>query len=300
MADTITNPSKYLRELFNPDDAIALTLIRRHTGRPDRSTFTPAVVQRFGLAKHFASPGYQQWLFQMNERGFEIYSTANTIRADATNRNKSSIAEIRHMYLDFDVNGDSALEVLMRRYDLPRPNYVVHTSTGKHQVLWRVTGFDATSAENLLRAMSRDTGADIPATDCNRVLRLPGYRNHKYLPPYFVTAERYHAMVFTPAQFPTFPDPGSTSPVRTTELASFADASPQGVDESKSGRDWRTALSRLRRGEDPQAVVEDLARYRANDKSDPRYYATRTVERALALIARTPQPRSCSSRGQRR
>jgi len=52
---------------------------------------------------------------------------------------------------------------------------------------------------------ARQTGADRAATDCARVLRLPGFYNHKYGEPYLVRLEPYAALtgiISHPDQFP--------------------------------------------------------------------------------------------------
>jgi hypothetical protein len=54
------------------------------------------------------------------------------------------------------------------------------TKPGKHQVVWRVEGLDASHAESLLRALASQYGGDPAATDISRLLRLPGFTNRKY------------------------------------------------------------------------------------------------------------------------
>src|SRR2546425_9204396 len=73
-----------------------------------------------------------------------------------------------HVYLDFDNNGTAAVQDIFKPQDLPRPSYVVNTSPGKWQVIWRVEGFAKDEAEQLQRALARETGADPAATDCTR------------------------------------------------------------------------------------------------------------------------------------
>src|SRR5471032_1570757 len=165
--------AQYLRQLFQPDDKIAVTLIKKRTSE---------ALQRIAFAFDIASDRWQNWLRFKNSQGFEIYCTMNTLTPTARNRDKSDIQDIRHVYLDFDADGIAALARLRQRTDLPPPNYIVNTSPGKFHVTWRVTGFTLLDAERLLRALARDAGADIAATDATRVLRLPGFDNHKYTP----------------------------------------------------------------------------------------------------------------------
>jgi hypothetical protein len=210
----------------------------------------------------------------------------NTLAPTARNRNKADIQDIRHIYLDFDTDGTAALARLRLRSDLPPPNYIVNTSPGKFQIAWRVNNFTLLTAEQLLRALARDADADIAATDATRVLRLPGFYNHKYAPPFFVTLETIHTETATREAFPTLPDSELTCPALAPRFNVSTQASTSG-DGSRSGEDWRTTLSRLRLGADPNIVIRDLAAARA-DKPKPLDYATRTVRRAQSLIQQTP------------
>src|ERR1700730_11697222 len=53
---------------------------------------------------------------------------------------------------------------------------------------------------------------------------------------------------------------------------------------SQSERDWAYVNSALAKGADPEELISQLARSRANDKSDPRYYARLTVTKAVAVL----------------
>lgn len=280
MPDLIQDAADYLTELFTPEDHVALTLVQKPTA---------TVVQRTGPAHGFATPRYLRWLRFMNRDHYEIYSTMNTVTPGSHGRRKHNIHEIRHVYLDFDDDGENAVEALLRCNDLPHPNYIVRTSPHKFQVLWRAAGFTLPETERLLRGLARDTGADIAVTDATHVLRLVGFFNHKYATPHFVTALRFHRNIFTPAHFPVYPTEPLAVPENTRLVAKPAAA---GRDPSRSGQDWRDTLSRLRRGADPRTVTAELAAARA-DKPNAQYYAQRTVERALALIAQTPSDRYC-------
>lgn len=45
----------------------------------------------------------------------------------------------------------------------------------------------------------------------------------------------------------------------------------------------------LARGDDPEEVIQQIAQHRAQDKSDPQYYARLTVQKAHAEIERAQQ-----------
>ncbi len=65
----------------------------------------------------------------------------NAIKDGAFTRTKGDLKDIRHVYLDLDRNGDQALQAIRDSSEVPAPNFVLDTSPGKHQVVWKVTGF---------------------------------------------------------------------------------------------------------------------------------------------------------------
>jgi len=96
---------------------------------------------------------------------------------------------VRHLYLDLDTDGEARLALLRASDAVPTPNAIVSTSLGKYQVLWRVDGFSIEQQESALKLLAVTFGGDPACTDCNRVLRLPGFLNCKYDPVYPVTVE---------------------------------------------------------------------------------------------------------------
>jgi len=129
MPDLIRNASEYLTQLFGPQDHIAITLIHRRfeaalKSNPQLAKFG-ARLQRTGLAHHFATPKYLGFLHWLNTTGYEIYSTPNTVTPTSHGRKKSDILAVRHLYLDFDEDGESALDSLLARREIPHPNYIV-------------------------------------------------------------------------------------------------------------------------------------------------------------------------------
>jgi hypothetical protein len=164
---SLTSP-EYVRELFGPGDNAATLVRNRATGK---------TVQRIAKAESIASPEFQEWLVAQSVAGADVYVGMNPIREGAYNRTKSNIKDIRHVYLDLDRDGDASLEAIRNSPDVPAPNFALDTSPGKHQVVWKVTGFNQEEAETLLRALSNQFGGDPAATDSTRVLRFPGFAN---------------------------------------------------------------------------------------------------------------------------
>src|SRR3984957_11098569 len=143
-------PSDYIRSNFELSDRLAVVLVNRRTD---------AVIQRIAAAEKIAGPDFQAWLRHKNANGFEVYISMNALSKNATGRTKADVENIRHLYLDFDDDGTAAIERLLARRDLPRPNYLINTSPGKWQVVWKVQGFDKERAESFQRDLSRQMGA---------------------------------------------------------------------------------------------------------------------------------------------
>jgi hypothetical protein len=58
-----------------------------------------------------------------------------------------------------------------------------------------------------------------------------------------------------------------------------------GSHKSQSEHDWAYAKRALSRGDDPEVVIRRIADYRADDKTEPEYYARRTVVKAQAELS---------------
>jgi len=262
----------YIRNNFDPDDRIAVVLMNKRDG---------SAVQRIASAEKIASPEFQAWLRHMNAQKHEVYISMNTLRDGAHRRTKEDVDRVRHVYLDFDENGTAAVDALLKREDIPKPNYVINSSPDKWQVVWKVEGCEKDQAEEINRGMVRDTGADPAATDVARVLRLPGFYNHKYGKSHFVTVETRSTRVVTPELFPRF---------ETEARYVGSRAHMSGAENSKgitqSERDWAYVKRALVRGTDPGTLMEEL-RLRRSDKSDPDDYARRTVEKAVSCLGQS-------------
>jgi hypothetical protein len=203
----------------------------------------------------------------------------NPVKDSSHSRTKADIAEIRHVYLDFDHNGDAAVTALSQRDDVPMPNYLVNTSPDHWQVVWKVQGFGIDEAEQLMRHLVRETGADPAATDSSRVLRVPGFISHKHASPFLVRVESKATETYRPEHFPKYPAEEPAG--RRVAVNSEGGHSVQSGHLSQSEKDWAYAQRHLASGDDPEKVIRAIAAYRAGEKSDPNGYATRTVQKAL-------------------
>ncbi|MBV9249947.1 MAG: hypothetical protein JO227_11965 [Acetobacteraceae bacterium] len=270
--DTLT-PRHYLLANFEHTDWVAVVAINRST---------KDIKPRIATVERISQDSFQRSLHVLNTNHYDIYISMNSVHQNAQGRKKSDIAQIRHVYLDFDIDGTHAVQRMMARSDMPMPNHLIESSPGKWQVIWRVEGFGATQAEELMRGMVREFGADPAATDVARVLRLPGYLSHKYEQPRFVTVQNLSTEVYSPSRFPNF--------ALNQAVIQFPHAPYQvhahrrrgnqtGI--SQSERDWAYAKRALARGEDPEVIIQAIAAFRT-DKPDPQYYARHTVTKAAA------------------
>ena len=171
----------------------------------------------------------------------------------------------------------ASLQAIRTSGDVPPPNFVLDTSPGKHQVVWRVEGLDTSQAETLLRALASQYGGDPAATDISRLLRLPGFTNNKYNEAFVVrvhheTDAQYHGQAFHVQE---------DSPESPRHLGDSQSQRKSTVGQrSQSEADWAYAKRALARGDNSEEIIRRIADYRAEDKADPYYYARLTVIKA--------------------
>src|SRR5216683_617786 len=259
----------FLTRCFAPGESIALLLRRENPA---------GILQRIIPLERALAPRYLARLAHENAAGANIYVAANPLRSDSRQRTKECIAGVRHLYLDLDTDGEARLTSLRASEAVPPPNAILSTSLGKYQILWRVDGFTLEQQESALKLLAITFGGDHACTDCNRVLRLPGFLNCKYDPAYPVTVEYPGASTWNSDDF------------RLDILAADAVLSSRSItprkhpaNHSNSEHDWAWILHQLARGKDAAKLTRKLASRRA-DKPNPLYYAQRTVDVASARL----------------
>jgi DNA primase RepB-like protein len=277
----VVSASEYVLALHEPADNVAVLLRNRARGQ---------TLQRIASAETIASPAFQRWLADQNRAGSDIFVGMNPLKEGATSRTKDNLKEIGHVYLDLDENAGTALANLRDSLDAPPPNFVLDTSPGKHQVVWKIEGIDIEQAESLLHSLASEFGGDSAATDATRVLRMPGFSNRKYASgaEFLVTVQHesnriYHLRDFTVRQ-------DSPDAARHVEDASSAHRTVPRGHKSQSEADWAYAKRALVRGDEPEMVIQRIADYRSEDKSDPMYYARLTVTKAQTVLSRESLP----------
>src|SRR5580658_2988608 len=261
--------AEFLTRCFAPGETIALFL-RREVPR--------STLQRIVQLETALAPRYLAWLARENFAGANVYVAANPLRSDSHKRTKECIAVVRHLYLDLDTDGDTRLSSLRASEAVPPPNAVLSTSLGKYQILWRVDGFTFEQQESALKLLAVSFGGDPACTDCNRVLRLPGFLNCKYDPACPVTVEYPGDSTWNSEDFRL--DLLSADAIFSSGCIT---SRKHAANRSNSEDDWAWVLHELARGKDAAKLTRKLATRRA-DKPNPLYYAQRTVDVASARL----------------
>ena len=257
----------FLTCCFAPGETIALLL---RTESPARTQ------QRVVTLEQVLASRYLGWLAHENYIGANIYVAANPLLPGSRRRTKECIASVRHLYLDIDEDGDARLAALRASDSVPLASAILSTSPGKYQILWRVEGFDFAGQELMLKQIACAFGGDPACTDCNRVLRIPGFYNRKYSPAHFVAVEYPSDATAHPSDF-RLPNAYAMS-----ALSLRGDARPIAPGKhSHSESDWAWVLHELSRGKDAVTLTHELA-LRRSDKPNPMYYAQRTIDIASA------------------
>jgi len=260
---------RFLNRCFALDEMIALLLRRENP---------PSITQRVVRLERALEPRYQAWLSYENGTGANIYVAANPLVPTTRKRTKESIASVRHLYIDIDTDGDARVAALRASDLVPPPTSILSTSPGKYQALWRVEGFDFERQEQTLKQLAIAFGGDPACTDCNRVLRVPGFLNHKYVPAFRVAVEYPDDSIWTPDNF--------RLDTRTVDALLCSPAVPSrksGSKRSNSENDWAWVCDQLAHAKDPVKLTRELAS-RRSDKPNPLYYAQRTVDVASARL----------------
>jgi RepB DNA-primase from phage plasmid len=277
----IFSPTEYIRGNYESSDRIAILVRNAKRGE---------TTQRISTKAKITDTTFQDWLRYKNEReGSDIYVGMNALKATAFTRTKHDILAIRHLYADLDRDGSASLAAIEKSNEVPTPNYVLNTSPDKYQVIWRVEDIDLAHAEALLHAIAREFDGDQAATDAARVLRVPGFLNKKYDQDFLVSAQHHTDRIYHTRDFKLRSEPvdtGYRQPRHSPSQPQRSESRPI----SQSERDWAHVKSALASGADPEELITQLARSRANDKSDPQYYARLTVTKALADLQIPPAP----------
>lgn len=267
---------RFLERNYLPNDRLAFVAIDRSYGprRPNDSQVLSEI--RRMKEKDKLLPELEQW----NKANWDVYVSVNPLKEEARRRMKEDVREVKHIFADFDVDAKERIAAMIDSKRVPRPNEIVSTSPGKSQAIWKVQGFGKEQAESLSRGLVREFGADPAATDVNRVMRLPGFRNNKYVPSQYVNVTIAHSRIAAPDQFPVYEQERQQGPVRGYERGRSA---ASGITNSE--KDWALVKEGLKHGRTRDELIAELASMRT-DKPNPGYYARLTVGNAEKSLSR--------------
>lgn len=136
-----------------------------------------------------------------NQQGSDVYFSVNKTTSEG--RDSHHIEAIRAVYVDYD----HGLPTYNDQQNWPlEPTVLVSSSNNKYQAFWVLAEPLVATPENVTRWQDVEnrwvhaTNGDWAARDTARVLRLPGYLNHKYSPPSNVNLLHANGPRYTLAQ----------------------------------------------------------------------------------------------------
>ena len=155
---------EFLYRCFRPGETVALLLRREN---PASTTQRIVTVEQATATRYFA------WLRYENHNGANVYVAANPLRSGSRKRTKDCIAEVRHLYIDIDVNGEERMRASDGTHSKRDPAL-------RPESIRRCEGFDFDRQDEVLVTLRRRL------QDRNRV---PGFLNRKYDPAHSVSVE---------------------------------------------------------------------------------------------------------------
>jgi hypothetical protein len=189
------------------------------------------VIQRIVPVTTAASDRFQAWLRHLNAHGWNAYVGVNAYRPGRS-RAREAVAQVRHLFLEEDIDGPGLLAALSTRPDLPPPSYILHSSPGRLHVLWRVRDIPPLRVELLQKQLARELMTDRAATSCAQTTRLPGFFNHKRMPSVRVGIEYLHWRDVFSAR--DLPDVGAATGPPSRPKARHPEASAHPVERARS------------------------------------------------------------------
>ena len=166
MSDSLQQCQTFLAAIFEPDDVIEIRCLK------------PAV-------KHWCTPAdfadLHPQLLRHNSSGKHVYFGGSPRKA-AGGSKEEDVALARCVFADFD-GGTTADEAWSRieAAGLPRPTATINSGGGIH-AWWRLaeTMTDARQWSGIQKGLAAALGSDASIHDWPRIMRLPGFVNHKY------------------------------------------------------------------------------------------------------------------------
>lgn len=286
----ISEAPPYLNAIFRESDRVAVILI----DQCEESKQFPQ--QRIASVRDIVSPWLQNWLAEENKSGYNVYVSMNVLKPEAKARTKEDIGEIRTLFVDIDSGGRDKVRAILTAKEVPQPAWILNTSPGKYQAIWRVEDLSPEEAEQKLRALAQHFGTDPAATDMSRVLRLPGFVNHKYSEPHLVRGWQLNEEAHRGMEFAIKYEPA----LRQTQERTVENYVANAGENTQSHQDMKFAIRAIRRamkhGEVPDLpeIAKRIDQYRAELHakglgkaklaSGGMTYGERTAQRAYQFV----------------
>jgi hypothetical protein len=160
--------SDFIKLLFEPGDLLCFGFL-------DGSKNWEQVFRIYEIA---IQPEFIEKLRESNEAGNNIYIAMNVYQS--SKRTEKNVSAVRTVWVEIDDNGRENLNKVFASTILPEPNIVTETSPNKFHGIWKTKDMSVEEAKSLLKAICKEFNGDSNAIDAARVLRLPGFVNHKY------------------------------------------------------------------------------------------------------------------------
>lgn len=152
------------------DESVSLHTFQTFDDKRDRKNPDLIRLEHGDLEAKFSA------LTELNNRGAGVYISVQEM--DGTGRKIDCLKRIRAIFQEDDGEGK----------DLPlEPHIVVNTSPGKYHRYILVDDLNQDEFAAVMEVIVSQYGGDRNAMDVARVLRLPGFSNHKYGSPYPVS-----------------------------------------------------------------------------------------------------------------
>jgi hypothetical protein len=169
MSDVLRQCQEFLSAIFEPDDIVEFRCLI--TGNPN-------ILRKWASIEGF--PKIVPWLHDCNET-LSCYLGANP-RKRVGGGKEEDVALARCVFADFD--GGMSVEDAWSRVkaaDLPMPTVTIASGGGVH-CWWRLSEpmTDLAAWTHAMKAVIAAVGSDGAIHDPPRIMRLPGFVNHKY------------------------------------------------------------------------------------------------------------------------
>jgi hypothetical protein len=113
-------------------------------------------------------------LIAANNQGAGVFVMIN--EGDGKGRKSENVKRVRALFLDLD---GAELDPVIGK-DKPKPLMIVESSPKRYHVYWGVSDVRLDKFKDMQRSLATKFDGDPSVCDLSRVLRMPGFYNHKY------------------------------------------------------------------------------------------------------------------------